>query len=152
MRLGELVGLDLTDLDLDLQEVKLHGQDRQERLVPLGSYAVEALKRYLSLTASQRNDDAVFLAQRNGRSIKRISREGVQRMLEAAYRTLFGPEHGLNVQSLRHTCAVHMTDAGANLIVIAKLLGHVSVSTTEVYGCCSIEYFKKQHRIAHPRA
>lgn len=62
------------------------------------------------------------------------------------------PEHGFSVHSLRHSCAVHMLDAGADLIVIAELFGRVYVSSIEVYGRCSIEYLKQQHQMAHPRA
>ncbi len=150
MRLSELVELELNDVDLAQRQLSVDANGRNQRMVPLGIFAATALGNYLSRAPVQ-PDGAVFLVRRD-RQTKRISCKGVQDMMDLVYHTLFGSEHGLNVQSLRHTCATRMRDAGANLIVLAELLGHVSVWTTEVYDRCSIEHLKQQHRMAHPRA
>jgi integrase/recombinase XerC len=151
IRLSELSGMNLEDLDLLSDQVKVRGKGRKERIVPLGSRAVLALRRYLSLreplVARIRSDRrAVFLSRRG----KRLAPRGIQRIVHAMFDAIGGD--GLRVHSLRHTFATHMLDAGADLRAVQELLGHASLSTTQVYTHTSVERLKKVYNQAHPRA
>ena len=151
LRLSELGGMNLEDLDLLSDQLKVRGKGRKERIVPVGSRAVLALRRYLRLreaVVSRPGADrrAVFVSRRGkrltGRAIQRI----VHRMLDG-----IGGD-GLRVHSLRHTFATHMLDAGADLRAVQELLGHASLSTTQIYTHTSVERLKKVYNQAHPRA
>jgi integrase/recombinase XerC len=151
LRLSELGGMNLEDLDLLSDQLKVRGKGRKERIVPVGSRAVLALRRYLRLreaavTRSGADRRAVFVSRRGkrltGRAIQRI----VHRMLDG-----IGGD-GLRVHSLRHTFATHMLDAGADLRAVQELLGHASLSTTQIYTHTSVERLKKVYNQAHPRA
>ena len=151
IRLAELSGLDLEALDLLSDQAKVRGKGRKERIVPVGSRAVLALRRYLNLreqvrprAASDRR--AVFLSTRGRRMAPREIQRAVHAMFDAV-----GSE-GLRVHSLRHTFATHMLDAGADLRAVQELLGHASLSTTQVYTHTSVERLKKVYQGAHPRA
>jgi integrase/recombinase XerC len=151
IRLSELSGMNLDDLDLLSDQVKVRGKGRKERIVPVGSRAVLALRRYLNLreplVARVRGDRrAVFLSRRG----KRLSPRGIQRIVHAMFDAIGGD--GLRVHSLRHTFATHMLDAGADLRAVQELLGHASLSTTQVYTHTSVERLKKVYNQAHPRA
>ena len=155
IRLSELSGLSLGDLDLLSDQVKVRGKGRKERIVPVGSRAVHALRRYLHLregVAARPGGDrrAVFLS-RHG---KRLAPRGVQRLVQAMFSGVggHGGGGGLRVHSLRHTFATHMLDAGADLRAVQELLGHASLSTTQVYTHTSVERLKKVYQQAHPRA
>jgi integrase/recombinase XerC len=151
IRLSELCGMNLEDLDLLSDQAKVRGKGRKERIVPVGSRAVLVLRRYLNLreplvarpTADRR---AVFVS-RLGR---RIAPRGVQRIVHGMLDGIAGD--GLRVHSLRHTFATHMLDAGADLRAVQELLGHASLSTTQVYTHTSVERLKKVYNQAHPRA
>src|SRR5215469_1843023 len=154
MRLSELCGLNRRDLDLLSQQAKVRGKGRKERIVPVGDHATRALRAYdshreeLVTSAGSRADRlAVFLNQRG----QRMSTRGVQ---AAITRCLAGVDEsaGLTVHSLRHTAATHLLDAGADLRAVQELLGHASVSTTQVYTHTSVERLKQVYRKAHPRA
>jgi integrase/recombinase XerC len=151
LRLSELQGLNLASLDLLSDQVKVLGKGRKERIVPVGSRAVKALRRYLGareevagLVGADRR--AVFLGRRGKRLTARTVQRRVHRMLDAA-----GVD-GLRTHSLRHTFATHMLDAGADLRAVQELLGHASLSTTQVYTHTSVERLKQVYRRAHPRA
>jgi integrase/recombinase XerC len=151
IRLSELSGANLEDLDLLSDQVKVRGKGRKERIVPVGSRAVLALRRYLnlreSLVARVRGDRrAVFLSHRG----KRLGPRGIQRSVHGMFDAIGGD--GLRVHSLRHTFATHMLDAGADLRAVQELLGHASLSTTQVYTHTSVERLKKVYNQAHPRA
>jgi integrase/recombinase XerC len=151
IRLSELSGMNLDDLDLLSDQVKVRGKGRKERIVPVGSRAVLALRRYLNLreplVARIRGDRrAVFLSRRG----KRLAPRGIQRIVHAMFDAIGGD--GLRVHSLRHTFATHMLDAGADLRAVQELLGHASLSTTQVYTHTSVERLKKVYNQAHPRA
>jgi integrase/recombinase XerC len=151
IRLSELSGMNLEDLDLLSDQVKVRGKGRKERIVPIGSRAVLALRRYLNLreplVARFRGDRrAVFLSRRG----KRLAPRGIQRIVHAMFDAIGGD--GLRVHSLRHTFATHMLDAGADLRAVQELLGHASLSTTQVYTHTSVERLKKVYNQAHPRA
>jgi integrase/recombinase XerC len=151
IRLSELSGMNLEDMDLLSDQAKVRGKGRKERIVPLGSRAVLALRRYLNLReelVSRVGGDrrAVFVTRRGRRLAPRAVQRAVHAMLDAV-----GGE-GLRVHSLRHTFATHMLDAGADLRAVQELLGHASLSTTQVYTHTSVERLKKVYQQAHPRA
>ena len=151
VRLSELGGMNLADMDLLSDQIKVRGKGRKERIVPVGSRAVLALRRYLNLreplVMRVRGDRrAVFLSQRG----KRLSSRGIQRIVHGMFDAIGGD--GLRVHSLRHTFATHMLDAGADLRAVQELLGHASLSTTQVYTHTSVERLKKVYNQAHPRA
>ncbi|MFL5403826.1 MAG: tyrosine recombinase XerC [Gemmatimonadales bacterium] len=151
IRLSELSGMNLEDLDLLSDQAKVKGKGRKERIVPVGSRAVLALRRYLNLrealVARVRGDRrAVFLSRRG----KRLAPRGIQRVVHRMFDAIGG--NGLRVHSLRHTFATHMLDAGADLRAVQELLGHASLSTTQIYTHTSVERLKKVYNQAHPRA
>ncbi|MCZ6915298.1 MAG: tyrosine recombinase XerC [Gemmatimonadetes bacterium] len=155
MRLSELTGLNLADVDLVSEHVKVRGKGRKERLLPLGSHALGALRRYYPLRerklAARRDGDrgerAVFLSSRGTRLSPRGAQFVVRRFLAQITAST-----GLRVHSLRHSFATHMLDAGADLRAVQELLGHASLSTTQVYTHTSVERLKKVYDQAHPRA
>jgi integrase/recombinase XerC len=150
MRLSELAGLDLRFLDLLSDQARVLGKGRKERIVPVGSKAVQALRRYLALrdeVARGRGTDreAVFLSKRGRRLAPRSIQRAMHRLLDGV-----GGE-GLRVHSLRHSFATHMLDAGADLRAVQELLGHASLRTTQIYTHTSVERLKKVYHQAHPR-
>jgi integrase/recombinase XerC len=151
IRLSELSGMNVDDLDLLSDQVKVRGKGRKERIVPVGSRAVLALRRYLNLrepvVVRTRGDRrAIFLSRRG----KRLAPRGIQRIIHGMFDAIGGD--GLRVHSLRHTFATHMLDAGADLRAVQELLGHASLSTTQIYTHTSVERLKKVYNQAHPRA
>jgi integrase/recombinase XerC len=151
IRLSELSGMNLEDLDLLSDQARVRGKGRKERIVPVGSRAVLALRRYLNLReelVGRMGGDrrAVFVSSRGGR----LAPRGVQRAVHAMFDAVGGDT--LRVHSLRHTFATHMLDAGADLRSVQELLGHASLSTTQIYTHTSVERLKKVYNQAHPRA
>jgi integrase/recombinase XerC len=151
IRLSELCGVNLEDLDLLSDQVKVRGKGRKERIVPVGSRAVLALRRYLNIrepvVARPRTDRRAVFVSRTG---KRLAPRGIQRVVHGLLAGIGGD--GLRVHSLRHTFATHMLDAGADLRAVQELLGHASLSTTQIYTHTSVERLKKVYNQAHPRA
>ncbi len=154
IRLGELAGLNDQDVDPVSDQVKVRGKGRKERFVPLGSHAARALRRYyrqrdalLAWTTGGRL--AVFVNRRGGR----LTPRGIQLAIKRLFATLAGSRgRELHVHSLRHSFATHLLDAGADLRAVQELLGHASLSTTQVYTHTSVERLKKVYHQAHPRA
>ena len=151
IRLSELSGMNLEDLDMLSDQARVRGKGRKERIVPVGSRAVLALRRYLNLReelVGRMGGDrrAVFVSSRGGR----LAPRGVQRAVHAMFDAVGGDT--LRVHSLRHTFATHMLDAGADLRSVQELLGHASLSTTQIYTHTSVERLKKVYNQAHPRA
>jgi integrase/recombinase XerC len=151
LRLSELTGLNLLDLDLLSDQVKVRGKGRKERLVPLGSRASLALRRYLELRETLAHlpgaeRQAVFLGRRG----RRLTPRSVQRVVHRALDAVGGD--GLKTHSLRHSFATHLLDAGADLRAVQELLGHASLTTTQIYTHTSVERLKKVYQQAHPRA
>jgi len=151
IRLSELSGMNLEDLDLLSDQAKVRGKGRKERIVPVGSRAVAALRRYLThremaVTRPGGDRRAVFVSRQG----HRLSPRGVQRAIHLMFDAVGGDT--LRVHSLRHTFATHMLDAGADLRAVQELLGHASLSTTQVYTHTSVERLKKVYNQAHPRA
>ena len=156
MRLSELQGLSRGDLDMITQQVKVRGKGRKERIVPVGDHAVLALRNYeakrdelLRAIGSKGVGDrtAVFLSARG----KRIGVRAVQ-LVVTKFLKRIDEDAGLSVHSLRHTFATHLLDAGADLRAVQELLGHASISTTQIYTHTSIERLKQVYQKAHPRA
>ncbi len=151
IRLSELSGMNLEDLDLLSDQAKVRGKGRKERIVPVGARAVHALRRYLNhreaLVERPGGDRRAVFVSRHGR---RLGPRGVQRAIHAMFDAVGGDT--LRVHSLRHTFATHMLDAGADLRAVQELLGHASLSTTQVYTHTSVERLKKVYNQAHPRA
>lgn len=150
LRLSEVAGLNRADLDLLSDQVKVRGKGRKERIVPVGSRAALALRRYLEQREGRpgKRDgrQAVFVNQRGGR----LTPRSIQRAMHRLFEAIGGDD--LRVHSLRHTFATHLLDAGADLRAVQELLGHASLSTTQIYTHTSVERLKKVYHQAHPRA
>jgi integrase/recombinase XerC len=154
IRLAELAGLNEQDVDLVSDQVKVRGKGKKERLVPVGGHAGRALRRYyrqrdalgagLAGTLDRR---AVFVGRRGRRLSPRGVQLAIKRLLGALARG-----RDLHVHSLRHSFATHLLDAGADLRAVQELLGHASLSTTQVYTHTSVERLKKVYHQAHPRS
>lgn len=154
IRLSELHDMDLPDLDLRMGQVRVLGKGRKERIVPLTGRAVRAIRRYeprrrecLAAAGSVDDPDALLVNARGGR----LSRRSIQRLVRA-YLDKVAEEQGLSVHSLRHSFATHLLDAGADLMAVKELLGHVSLSTTQIYTHTSRERLKQVYEQAHPRS
>lgn len=151
VRLAELVGLNLRQVDLLSDQVKVMGKGRKERILPVGSKAVTALRRYLAVredvVARKGSERQAVFVSRLG---KRLAPRSVQRAMQGMFQAI--GEDGLRVHSLRHSFATHLLDAGADLRAVQELLGHASLSTTQIYTHTSVERLKKVYRQAHPRA
>jgi len=158
LRLSELRGIDLQDLDLVSQQVKVRGKGRKERIVPLGDHAQLALRNYLVKRDAQLQQlggtkagrlarGAMFLSDRGSRISARAVQHAMVNLLDAV-----GEGADLTTHSLRHTFATHLVDAGADLRAVQELLGHASISTTQIYTHTSVDRLKKVYRQAHPRA
>src|SRR5213593_1703194 len=152
IRLSELAGLNEQDIDLVSDQVKVRGKGKKERLVPVGSHAGRALRRYYRQREAlgrmaARDGRAVFLGRRG----QRLTPRGVQLAIKRLLGTL-ARGRDLHVHSLRHSFATHLLDAGADLRAVQELLGHASLSTTQVYTHTSVERLKKVYHQAHPRA
>ena len=149
IRLSELRGLNLASVDMLADQVKVLGKGRKERIVPMGSRAVKALRRYFAsregVALKGPDRQAVFVSRRG----RRLSPSTIQRRIHRLYTA--GGARGFRVHSLRHTFATHMMDAGADLRSVQEMLGHASLSTTQVYTHTSVERLKKVYRDAHPR-
>jgi integrase/recombinase XerD len=153
LRISELVGLDRPDLDLDDGVVRVFGKGGKERVVPIGRAARAALTEYLTLARPQLvrtasgSHDAVFLNARGGR----LTRQGCWGIVRAAAKRV-GLEDRVSPHVLRHSCATHLLDHGADLRVVQEVLGHVSLSTTQVYTKVTAERLRSVYETSHPRA
>ena len=157
MRISELVGLDLADLDLGDGLVRVFGKGAKERVVPLLGCAQRAVVEWLTAGGraaleperwARRGDaEAVFLNARGGR----LSRRGAW-MIVRRHGDRVGLGDALSPHVLRHSCATHLLDHGADIRVVQELLGHASISTTQVYTLVSSERLRSAYESAHPRA
>jgi integrase/recombinase XerD len=156
-RISEAIGLSIGDLDLDARLVRLYGKGAKERIVPYGSSAAAALEEWFSPRGrirmapaqwARRGDaEAVFINSRGGR----LSRQAAW-LIVKKYGERAGLREGLSPHVLRHSCATHLLDHGADLRVVQEMLGHASISTTQVYTRVSQERLWDVYRAAHPRA
>jgi len=153
MRLSELVGLDLDDVDLVSDQARVRGKGKKERLLPVGRPAVAALRQYLirrdELVAAGRGAErrAMFLSARG----RRLTPRSVQRIVRG-FLDAVSEGQDVRTHSLRHSFATHLLDAGADLRAVQELLGHASLSSTQIYTHTSVERLKKVYHQAHPRA
>jgi integrase/recombinase XerD len=151
-RISEAVGLDVDDLDSVDGTVLLRGKGGKQRLVPVGSYAQEAVSAYLvrgrpELVATGKGTPALFLNARGGR----LSRQSAWAVLvKAAERA--GITKDVSPHTLRHSFATHLLDGGADVRVVQELLGHASVTTTQVYTLVTVDNLREVFAAAHPRA
>jgi len=154
MRLSELQGLDRKDIDGVSQQVKVRGKGRKERILPVGDHATLALRNYerkrdeLGVKLRGKMDKAAVFVSRTG---KRLTVRAIQKIV-GVFLELVAEDSGLSTHSLRHSFATHLLDAGADLRAVQELLGHASVSTTQIYTHTSVERLKEVYRKAHPRA
>ena len=155
-RISEVCGLDLADIDHDSGLVRLYGKGAKERIVPLGHMARRTLRVWLdigreSLTPTHwrnRNDStAVFIDKRGGRLGRQAAWAIVMRRGDQ-----IGLRNHLSPHVLRHSCATHMLDHGADLRIVQEMLGHASISTTQVYTKVSQEHLLEEYRQSHPRS
>jgi integrase/recombinase XerC len=146
IRVAELAGLDVEDLDLREGAVRVLGKGRKERIVPVGRKAVEALRAYLA-REGERASGPVFLNGRGGR----LTVRSVHRIVRARARAA-GLHRRVSPHTLRHTFATHLLDAGADLRLIQELLGHARLGTTQKYTHVSTDRLMKVYDSAHPRA
>jgi integrase/recombinase XerD len=157
-RISEAVGLDVDDLHLEPPRdggpavVRLFGKGSKERVVPLGSYAAAALDAYLvrgrpGLAAKGRGTPALFLNVRGGR----LSRQSAWSVLKSATERA-GIQREVSPHTLRHSFATHLIEGGADVRVVQELLGHASVTTTQVYTLVTADTLREVYAAAHPRA
>jgi integrase/recombinase XerC len=145
VRVAELSGLDLEDVDLREGGVRVLGKGRKERIVPLGAKAIEALRNYLG--ARESGQGPLFRNARGGR----LTVRSLHRIVRARARTA-GLAGRVTPHTLRHTFATHLLDAGADLRLIQELLGHARLTTTQRYTHVSADRLAKVYDAAHPRA
>ena len=142
-RVSELCGLNLNDIDYDRQTIRVIGKGNKERVIPIGRPAMAALEKWLAVRpqlASEKSGAAIFLGARG----KRIDQRQVR---EVVYKTI-----DLGPHALRHSAATHLLEGGADLRTVQEILGHASLSTTQIYTHVSAERLHSAFKQAHPRA
>jgi len=149
IRLGELLGLNYGDVNFNRLTIRVFGKGAKERIVPFGKKAEQAIQCYLRRRRSDFSridlEDALFISSRD----RRISRPTVQKMVTRMLQTISGQKH-LSPHVLRHSFASHLLDRGADLNAVKDLLGHNSLSTTQLYTHIRIEKMKEVYKQAHP--
>ena len=145
VRLAELQRLDVADLDLERGQLRVLGKGSVERVVPVGSRAVRAVREYLAARPEAPNGPLLVSARGT-----RLSRRQIQRDVGTALAAVADGER-LSTHSLRHTFATHLLDRGADLVSVKELLGHASLTTTRIYTHTSVERLKRVHAESHPR-
>ncbi|WP_204080920.1 site-specific tyrosine recombinase XerD [Mycobacterium riyadhense] len=151
-RISEAVGLDVDDIDTHDRSALLHGKGGKQRLVPVGHPAVQALDAYLvrgrpDLARRGRGNPAIFLNARGGR----LSRQSAWQVLQDAAERA-GITSGVSPHMLRHSFATHLLEGGADVRVVQELLGHASVTTTQIYTLVTVHALREVWAGAHPRA
>jgi integrase/recombinase XerC len=151
IRVSELCGLDIGDIDHGRRTVRVMGKGRRERVVPIGIPAAAAVRRWQDagrpLLATERSGAALYLGARGGRLDPRTARRVVHARIAAAGSVPDTGPHGL-----RHTAATHLLEGGADLRSVQEILGHVSLASTQIYTHVSVERLLSAYRQAHPRA
>jgi integrase/recombinase XerC len=153
IRLGELNSLDVADMDLFGEVIRVKGKGRKERLVPVGRMAAKAIKVYLPgrarfLKKKTRIEETALFVNRFGR---RLARRGIQKIVRHYLEQVCDLKQ-MSPHVLRHTFATHMLDRGADLRAVQELLGHASLSSTQIYTHVTTERLKKVYGQSHPRA
>jgi integrase/recombinase XerC len=147
LRVSELVGLNVSQIDLDLGIVRVMGKGRKERIVPVGIKAVESLNAYLDERGMAKEGDPLFVNSLGGR----LTARSVGRLIKK-YSRHSGIFRKVSPHSLRHTFATHLLDAGADIREIQEMLGHSSLSTTQRYTHVSMGKLMEVYDKAHPRS
>jgi integrase/recombinase XerC len=158
LRVSELVGLNLKDLDLVGEALHVRGKGKKERVVPLGSHAIASIRRYMDLLSTDpefaeawkggsNGDVPLFLNKHGGR----LSSRSVRRKLDK-YLKQVGLDPAISPHTLRHSFATHLLDNGADLRTVQEMLGHQSLSTTQVYTHLTTQRIQDAYDRAHPRA
>ena len=147
LRISELVGIDLDDIELRARLVKVHGKGSKERIVPFGSKAEEAIRAYLAVRTADPDEQALFVNYRG----QRITTRSVRRLFDGYLRDA-SLRKGISPHTMRHSFATHLLNAGADLRGIQELLGHASLSTTQKYTHLNDWQLIAVYRKAHPRA
>ena len=152
LRVAELVAVDIEDWDRDADVLRVIGKGRKERYAPIGSYAAEALLRWLECRATRPNIKpearfAVFLNKNGGR----LTTRSIGRMLDKHLKTA-GLDRITSPHTLRHSFATHLLDGGADLRSVQELLGHKSLTTTQIYTHVSTKRLREAYQLAHPHA
>ncbi|GAA0364985.1 tyrosine recombinase XerC [Bacillus horti] len=150
VRVSELVGLDVQDIDLDVGMALVFGKGAKERYVPLGQFALDVLDLYIQdgrKTLNTKNEQALFLNYRGSRITDRSVRRLLTQMIDQT-----SINQNITPHKLRHTFATHLLEGGADLRSVQELLGHVNISTTQIYTHISNERLREVYRRAHPRS
>ena len=151
LRISELTGMDVDDLDLEEGSLRVLGKGGKEREVPLGSFAHEAVGAYLTrgrpALATGVSRGALFLNARGGR----LSRQSCARLL-GQYVRVAGIDRRVTLHTLRHSFATHLLEGGADVRVVQELLGHASVATTQIYTLVTARHLREVYEESHPRA
>jgi integrase/recombinase XerC len=152
IRVSELVGLNIDDVDFLGEAIVVRGKGRKERITPIGPTALSAIRKYLQLRQgdgrSTSFDQHALFVNKHG---QRLSTRSVRRKLDK-YLTQVGLDPDISPHTLRHTFATHMLNAGADLRSVQELLGHQSISTTQIYTHLTTSRLKEVYDDAHPRA
>jgi site-specific recombinase XerD len=146
IRASELTNLDLSNIDINERLIRVFGKGKKERILPLGKKAFEWIKKYINEVRGY-EEGALFLSK----SGKRFGQRDLQRIVKR-FITNVATLHQMSPHTLRHTFATHLLNRGANLRAVQELLGHESLSTTQIYTHMSIEKLKEEYKKAHPRA
>ena len=158
VRVSELVGLNFVDLDIAGEALRIRGKGKKERLVPLGTHALAAIKRYTDMveadskfsqawSGDNKHNSALFINKHGSRLSSRSVRRKLDKYLREA-----GLDPSISPHTLRHSFATHLLDNGADLRSVQELLGHQSLSTTQVYTHLSSQRMQDAYNDAHPRA
>lgn len=146
LRASELVGLNITDIDFEQETIRVRGKGNRERILPMGKKEKKALQEYLAVRGYPKTE-AVFLNNRG----ERITTRSVQKIVRQALTRIAGIT-ATNTHALRHAFATHLLERGADLRAVQELLGHASLSSTQVYTHLTIERLRKIYDKAHPRS
>jgi integrase/recombinase XerD len=150
VRVSELIGLSVNDLNQREGYIRVMGKGRKERVIPVGKIAISWIKRYLKkerpLFEKGKGESRLFLNQRGGP----ISRVGVWKIMNH-YLRLAGIDKKASPHTLRHSFATHLLEGGADLRAVQEMLGHSDITTTQIYSHISREYLREIHRSFHPR-
>jgi integrase/recombinase XerC len=151
LRVSELTSLNVSDIDVTAEVIKARGKGRRERLVPVGSFALQAIKRYIELRAqvpqiNEKDPDALFL----NRFGDRLSSRSIRKIIDK-YIKVTGLSEKTSPHTLRHSFATHLLNRGANIRMVQELLGHKHLSTTQIYTHITTDAMKEAYEEAHPR-
>ena len=147
-RVGELSGLDIDDLNIREGLIRVRGKGKKERILPIGSKAIEAIKSYMVERVLLKSKDSALFLNRRG---TRLTDRGVRRIV-VKYAKVLGIDRQIGPHTLRHTFATHLLQGGADLRVIQELLGHSSLSTTQKYTHLDVTHLMDVYDRAHPFA